>query len=233
MKSINFIYWLKQAFELANKRPTIWLAYVLFLGIILLLGRISLVSVIFVSVVALFAGVNVAEYIDSPKTGETLYSTLRGRLSLSFIFAAVIVVCWFIFRVIANLNAGEPEKIVQFFYYWELTAENLQGKSLRQLMVWLYSGAIVALIFALLMLSSIANWFSYPLMLFKHYSWTQAKEEGSKLIGENQAEFYKLLGFLLVMAFIGIGLIPLLTPLFFMLVSTLMYISYRDSFSLD
>ncbi|NOQ36437.1 MAG: hypothetical protein GQ569_11175 [Methylococcaceae bacterium] len=230
MKKINCKNWLIKSLELANQRPTLWLGYVIFLALVLMLGRVSLALTIFISVTGLFAGVNIAEYIDRSQTSESLISVLRKKLSLSFIFAAVIVVLWFIFRIVANLNAGEPEKILQFFYHWELTAENFQDKPFRQLIAWLYSGAIVALIFALLMLNSLANWFSYPLMVFKHHSWTEAREAGTQLIAENQAEFYKLFAFLLLMAFIGIGLIPLLTPLFFMLVSTLMYVCYRESF---
>ncbi|NOQ35948.1 MAG: hypothetical protein GQ569_08635, partial [Methylococcaceae bacterium] len=137
MKKISFNNWLLKSLELANKRPALWLGYVIFLALVLMLGRVSLALTIFASVTGLFAGVNIAEYIDRTQTTESLMSALGKKLSLSFIFAAVIVVLWFIFRVVANLNAGEPEKILQFFYHWELTAENFQDKPFRQLIAWL------------------------------------------------------------------------------------------------
>jgi len=106
----------------------------------------------------------------------------------------------------------------------------MDDKSLRQLAGWLYSSAIVALIFVLLMLTTFASWFSYPLMLFKNYTWSQAKEQGNKAVTRHLSAIYKLLGFVFAAVFIGGGMMPLLTPVLYALVSTLMYVSYQTIF---
>lgn len=89
---------------------------------------------------------------------------------------------------------------------------------------------LVWLGYVLLMFNTLGSWFSYPLMLFKQYSWGEARESGKQASAENASAMYQLTEFLLLTAFVGMGLIPLLTPLFYMLVSTLMYVSYYDIF---
>ncbi|WP_305908978.1 hypothetical protein Q9L42_007955 [Methylomarinum sp. Ch1-1] len=221
---------LVQAFELANKRPALWLGCVLLMALLLGLERISLMLGILTSVSCLFVGVGIVAAIDRDEP-LNLAAVISRHIGPALLWAAVIMLCWFVFRVVANLNAGESEKIVRFFFAWELTPENLAGKTLRQLILWLYSSAIVALIFVLLMINSFASWFSYPLMMFRRCGWSEARELGRRAFNENAGAMYKLNAFLLLCALIGMGLVPLLTPLFYMLVSTLMYVSYRQVFA--
>jgi hypothetical protein len=229
VKSITFTGWLMQAFELANRKPVLWLGGVILLGLLLCLGRISLALNIVVAVSSLFVGVGLVASIDQGESFKP-YQLLREHLPTALLLAVVLTLCWFGFRVIANFNNGEPEKVLQFFFHWELTHDNLQGKVFRELIVWLYSSAIVTLIFVFLMLSSFGSWFSYPLMVFEHCGWSEARERGNHAFRAHSAAMYKLSAFLLVGGLIGLGLIPLLTPLFYMLISTLMYVSYRDIF---
>jgi hypothetical protein len=228
VKEISFSAWLVQAFELANKRPVVWLGSVLFLAVLMPLARVSLALGILFSISSLFIGVGVVDAIH--RETESLWAAIKKQIPLALMLAVILMVFWFVFRLLANINSGEMEKILQFFFYWELTEDNFQGKVFRQLIVWLYSAAIVALIFVLLMLNSFGSWFSYPLMVFKQCSWGEARELGKQASSENASVMYKLTGFLLLTAFVGMGLIPLLTPLFYMLVSTLMYVSYHDIF---
>lgn len=228
MKEISFSHWLVLAFELANKRPVVWLGSVLFMAVLMLLARVSLALGILFSVASLFIGVGVVDAIH--RETESLWAAIKKQIPLALLLSITLMACWFAFRLLANINSGEIEKILQFFFYWELTEDNFQGKGFRQLIVWLYSAAIVALIFTVLMLNSFGSWFSYPLMVFKHYSWGEARELGKQACSKNVSAMYKLTGFLLITAFVGMGLVPLLTPLFYMLVSTLMYVSYHDIF---
>ncbi|MFW5444185.1 MAG: hypothetical protein ACKE51_07760 [Methylococcaceae bacterium] len=228
MRSITFTGWLVQSFELANKRPVLWLGSVLFLAVFLALGRVSLALAILFSVSSLFIGVAIVDYIH--REDGSVWKTIQKHLPLAVSLAVLVLIFWFAFRVVANIYSAETEKIAQFFFHWELTAENLHSMVFRELIVWLYSSAIVALIFILLMLNSFGSWFSFPLMAFKQKSWSEARELGKQATAENLAAMYKLTGFLLITAFIGLGLIPLLTPLFYMLVATLMYVSYHDIF---
>ena len=101
---------------------------------------------------------------------------------------------------------------------------------MHQIAGWLYLPAIITLLFTLLMLTTFASWFSYPLMLFKDYSWSQARQQGNKASVKNQAAMYKLLAFIFSAVFIGAGIMPLLTPILYMMVSTLMYVSYKTVF---
>ncbi len=228
MKSITFSGWLIQSFELANKRPLLWLSSVLFLAVFLALGRVSLALGILFSVSSLFIGVVIVDFIQRG-TGTLIKAILR-QLPLAFSLAVILLVFWFVFRVVANIYAEETEKIAQFFFHWELTDENFQDKVYRQIIVWLYSSAIVTLIFVLLMLNSFGSWFSFPLMAFKQASWTEARDLGKQAAVDNAGAMYKLTAFLLITAFVAMGLVPLLIPLFYMLVSTLMYVSYNDIF---
>lgn len=229
MKEITFSGWLMQAFELANRKPLLWLSSAILLGLLFCLGRVSLLLTIIVAVSSLFVGVGLAEAIDRDESVKPAL-LLREQLPTALLLAVIIAGCWFGFRVIANFNSGEPEKISQFFFHWELTRDNIQGKFFRELVVWFYSAAIVVLIFVFLMLSSFGSWFSFPLMVFNQCSWSEARERGQEAFRAHSSAMYKLAAFLLLTSLIGLGLVPLLTPLFYMLVSTLMYVSYRDVF---
>ncbi|MEF3074365.1 hypothetical protein V2P20_04950 [Methylobacter sp. Wu1] len=233
MKRTSFSGWLSQAFWLIGREPLVWIGYMLVAGLLLGVGRVSLALGVFLSVASLFVGVSVAKYTDlksSDGHSVSLYWAISKSLPLAVLAALSIVLCWFVFRLAANIYSEEWEKIAQFFYYWELTPENMDDKSLRQLAGWLYSSAIVALIFVLLMLTTFASWFSYPLMLFKNYTWSQAKEQGNKAVTRHLSAIYKLLGFVFAAVFIGGGMMPLLTPVLYALVSTLMYVSYQTIF---
>jgi hypothetical protein len=84
------------------------------------------------------------------------------------------------------------------------------------------------LIFILLMLNTFGSWFSYPLMLFNSYSWSEAKAQGDWITAKNRGAIYRMLGFIFLNAVLCSGIIPLFTPVLYMLVSTLMYLSYKD-----
>jgi len=181
----------------------------------------------------LFVGVGLAKYIDmkaSTNTSLSFYRAIVKSLPLAILAAGSLVICWFAFRMTANIYSGELYKIGRFFFYWELTAEHLNNKSTHQIAAWLYLPAIITLFFTLLMLTTFASWFSYPLMLFKNYTWSQARQQGNEVSVKNQAAMYRLLAFIFAAAFISAGAIPLLTPVLYMLVSTLMYVSYKTVF---
>lgn len=211
----------------------VWVLYTLFVGIILLAGRVSLALGIFFSVTSLFVGVGIAKYIDLNYSGDSpvgLFWAIKKSLPLAILTAASMVILWFGFNVMANLLSGNIEKIGQFFFHWELTPENLNRKSMREIASWLYTYANVALMFVLLMLTTFASWFSYPLMLFRNYSFSQAKELGEIEVSKNQGAFYKLWGFIFVQALLCSSMIPLLTSVLYMLVSTLIYVTYKNAF---
>jgi hypothetical protein len=233
VKRTSFSGWLSQALWLIGREPLVWIGYMLVIGLLLGVGRVSLALGVFLSVTSLFVGVGIAKYTDlksSAGHSVSLYWAISKSLPLAVLAALSIVLCWFVFRLAANIYSEEWEKIAQFFYYWELTPENMDDKSLRQLAGWLYSSAIVALIFVLLMLTTFASWFSYPLMLFKNHTWSQAKEQGNKAVTRHLSAIYKLLGFVFAAVFVGAGVMPLLTPVLYVLVSTLMYVSYQTIF---
>jgi len=205
----------------------------LFIGLLLGIERVSLALGIFLAVTGLFVGVGLAKYIDmkaSTNTSLSFYRAIVKSLPLAILAAGSLVICWFAFRMTANIYSGELYKIGRFFFYWELTAEHLNNKSTRQIAAWLYLPAIITLLFILLMLTTFASWFSYPLMLFKNYAWSQARQQGHEASVKHQAAMYKLLAFIFAAAFISAGAIPLLTPVLYMLVSTLMYVSYKTVF---
>lgn len=236
MKKTKFSDWLRQSLLFVGRGPVVWVGYTLLVGILLLAGRVSLALGIFFSVTSLFVGVGITKYIDLKYTGESpvgLFWAIRKSLPLAILAAVTTVVVWFCFNVTANLLSGEIEEIGRFFFYWELTPENLKHKSMREIASWLYTYANVALIFVLLMLTTFVSWFSYPLMLFRNYSFSQAKERGKIEVSKNQGAFYKLLGFIFLEALLCSSVTPLLTPVLYMLVSTLMYVSYQSIFSVN
>lgn len=232
MKPQKFSDWLRQSLLFINRDPLVWVVYTLLMGVVLLLGRISSALGIFLSVTCLFVGVGVAKYIDMKSSEQpvNLSYALNKSLPLAILAAIVIVLCWFVFMALANIFSGEPEKIGQFFFYWQLTPENLNHKTSRELASWLYGYANVALIFTLLMMTTFASWFSYALMLFKDYSWSVAKERGNQAVAKHQNILYKLLAFVFFEVVLCASITPLLTPVLYMLTSTLMYISYRNIF---
>jgi hypothetical protein len=236
VKKAKFSVWLKQSLLFVSQGPWVWAGYTLFVGMIMPLGRVSLALGILLSVTSLFVGVGIAKYIDLKYSAENpvgFYWAINKSLPLAVLAAGTIMVFWFVFMAVANLFTGELYKIGQFFFYWELTPENLNHKSTREIANWIYAYANITLIFTLLMLTTFASWFSYPLMLFKNYRWSQAKEDGDYAVSRNQNAIYKLLGFTFAEAILCTSVTPLLTPVLYMLTSTMMYISYKGIFEVS
>lgn len=142
----------------------------------------------------------------------------------------IIVICWFVFSAIANILNGEYAQIGNFFFDWQFTDKNLHRRDARELAIWLYGYANITLIFVLLMVTTFASWYSYPLMLFKDYTWTQAKEAGNEEVAKNKEALYKTLAFLILEAILCTEITPWLTPVLYMLTSTFMFISYKSFF---
>ena len=236
MKKAKFSVWLKQSLLFVSQGPWVWAGYTLFVGMIMPLGRVSLALGILLSVTSLFVGVGIAKYIDLKYSAENpvgFYWAINKSLPLAVLAAGTIMVFWFAFMVVANLFTGELYKIGRFFFFWELTPENLNHKSTREIANWIYAYANITLIFTLLMLTTFASWFSYPLMLFKSYRWSQAKEDGDYAVSRNQNAIYKLLGFTFAEAILCTSVTPLLTPVLYMLTSTMMYVSYKGIFEVS
>ena len=236
MKKAKFSVWLKQSLLFVSQGPWVWAGYTLFVGMIMPLGRVSLALGILLSVTSLFVGVGIAKYIDLKYSAENpvgFYWAINKSLPLAVLAAGTIMVFWFVFMAVANLFTGELYKIGQFFFYWELTPENLNHKSTREIANWIYAYANITLIFTLLMLTTFASWFSYPLMLFKSYRWSHAKVDGDYAVSRNQNAIYKLLGFTFAEAILCTSVTPLLTPVLYMLTSTMMYVSYKGIFEVS
>lgn len=233
MKKAKFSGWLKQSLLFACRGAWIWAGYTLFTGMILVLGKVSLALGIFLSVTCLFTGVGVAKYIDLKYSSDNpvgFYWAINKSLPLAVLAAISIVAFWFVFMAVANIFSGELYKIGWFFFHWELTPENLNHRTLREIANWIYGYANVTLMFALLMLTTFASWFSYPLMLFKNQRWSEAMAQGNQAVSRHQGAMYKMLGFIFAEAILCSTLTPLLTPVLYMLTSTMMYVSYKSIF---
>lgn len=236
MKKAKFSVWLKQSLLFVSQGPRVWAGYTLLVGILMPLGRVSLALGILLSVTSLFVGVGVAKYIDLKYSAESpvgFYWAINKSLPLAVLAASAIMIFWFAFMAVANLFTGEFYKIAQFFFYWELTPENLNHQTTRELANWIYAYANITLIFTLLMLTTFASWFSYPLMLFKDHSWSEAKEKGNYAVIRNQNAMYKMLGFIFAEAIFCTTVTPLLTPVLYMLTATMMYVSYKSIFEVS
>jgi hypothetical protein len=230
---VKFSDWLRKSLLFIRRSPWIWVAYILFVAVILCVGHISYALGIFSGVVSLFVGVGVAKYVDlkGSDTGSVgLFWAIKKSLPLAIILGLAIVVCWFIFSALANIINGQAEMISYFFFDWQFTPENLERRDSRELAIWLYGYANITLIFTLLMLTTFASWYSYPLMLFKDYTWSQAKEIGNKEIANHKEALYKTLAFLLLEALLCTEITPLLTPVLYMLTSTFMFVTYKSVF---
>ena len=233
-KKIKFSDWLRKSIVFIRLKPWIWVSYTLFVAVILCIGRISYALGIFSAVVSLFVGVGVAKYIDlkqySPDQAVGFSWAVKKSLPLAIIIGGMIVVCWFIFSALANILNGQADMISYFFFDWQYTPENLKRRDTRELAIWLYGYANITLIFTLLMLATFASWYSYPLMLFKDYTWSQAKELGRQESAKHKDAYYKTLVFLVFEAIICTEITPILTPVLYMLTSTLMFVTYKSFF---
>jgi hypothetical protein len=233
VKKATFSDWLKQSLIFAGRGPWAWAGYTLFTGVILVLGKVSLALGIFLSVTCLFTGVGVAKYIDLRYSRDNpvgFYWAINKSLPPAVLAAISIVVFWFVFMAAANIFSGELYKIGWFFFHWELTPENLNHRTLREIAGWIYGYANVTLMFALLMLTTFASWFSYPLMLFKNQRWSEAMTQGNQAVSRHQGAMYKMLGFIFAEAILCSTVTPLLTPVLYMLTSTMMFVSYKSIF---
>jgi hypothetical protein len=235
VNDITFSNWLRESLQFIGRGPGTWFGCCLAIGLLMLLGHVSLALGIFVSIASLFAGVGVAKYIDLKYSADNPVSLLwaiKKSLPLAILAAGALVFFWGIFRTVAGIAAGDWQAIVRFFFAWEYTPENLQRQTARELAIWLFGYANVALMFCLLMLSSFASWFSYPLMLFRNYRWSAAKEEGRQVLSRHANAFYKMQGFIFLQAMLCLSVTPFLTPVLYMLTSTLMYVSYQSLFGI-
>lgn len=231
----NFGEWLQQALFFIKLEPWIWCGYTLAIAAILMIGKASLALGVFAAVASFFVGVGVAKYIDMKHAGETqrpLSWAINKSLPLAILAALAMTFCWFIFMTFANLMTGEYEKILQFFFQWDFTNDHFKRRTVREIAGWIYEYANTALMFTLLMLCTIGNWFSYPLMLFQDYTWKRAKQLGDSTLATRKKTFYNMLAFIFFEALMCSALTPLLTPVLYMLTSTIMYISYKNLFEI-
>ncbi len=233
-RKIKFSDWLRKCLLFIRRDPWIWVGYTLFVAVILCVGRVSYALGIFSAVASLFVGVGVAKYIDlkhySPEQSVGLMWAIKKSLPLAIILGGMIMLCWFIFSALANILNGQAEMISYFFFDWQYTSQNLRGRDSRELAIWLYGYANISLIFTLLMLATFASWYSYPLMLFKDYGWSQAKEVGRQESATQKEAYYKMLAFLVVEAILCTEITPWLTPVLYMLTSTFMFVTYKSCF---
>ena len=236
-RKIKFSDWLRKSILFIRHKPWIWFGYCVFIALILCVGRISYALGIFSGVVSLFVGIGVAKYIDlkhyTPEKSVGLLWAIKKSLPLGIIFGVVIVICWFIFSALANILNGQWQMISYFFFDWQYTNENLRGRDSRELAIFLYGYANITLIFTLLMMATFASWYSYPLMLFKDYTWSQAKEIGRQESAKHKEAYYKTLVFLVFEAILCTEITPWLTPLLYMLTSTMIFSSYKSFFERD
>lgn len=234
-RKIKFSDWLRKSLLFIRRDPWIWVGYCLFVAVILCFGTFSYALGIFSAVVSLFVGVGVAKYIDMKHYSEGsvgLIWAIKKSLPLAVLASGTIVICWFIFSAIANIANGQAEMISYFFFDWQITPENLlrRTRTFRDLGIWLYGYANITLIFTLLMLATFASWYSYPLMLFKDYTWSQAKTAGREETATQKEAFYKMLAFLILQAVLCAEVLPWLTPVLYMLTSTIMFLTYKSYF---
>jgi hypothetical protein len=231
VSNIAFTEWLKESLQFIGRDPVVWFGYCLVIGILMPIGRLSLALGIFVSVTRLFVGVGIAKYIDLKFRGDNpvaLLWAIKKSLPLAILAAGSLVFFWFVFRAVSVIAAGDWQAIREFFFNWEFTPENLSRQTTRELAIWLFGYANVALVFSLLMVNSFASWFSYPLMLFRNYSWSSAKGRGREVLSRHANAFYKMIGFIFLQAMLCLSVTPLLTPVLYMLTSTMMYVSYQS-----
>jgi hypothetical protein len=231
-RKVKFSDWLRKSLLFIRRAPWVWAGYTLFVALVLCIGRISYALGIFAAVVSLFVGVGVAKYIDLKNSEDSvsLGWAIKKSLPLAIIMGLAIVICWFIFSALANILNGQADLISYFFFDWQYTPENLKRRDTRELAVWIYGYANITLVFTLLMLATFASWYSYPLMLFKDYSWSRAKEEGRQESAIQKDAYYKLLAFLLFEAILCAVITPLLTPVLYMLTSTFMFVTYKSCY---
>jgi hypothetical protein len=70
-------------------------------------------------------------------------------------------------------------------------------------------------------------------MLFKNVRFTQAKAQSERVVAKHQSALYKMIGFIFVEALLCSTITPLLTPILYMLTSTMLYVSYNSVFTTE
>jgi hypothetical protein len=231
VKPAKFGLWLQQALLFIGRDLVTWFGFALFIAIIQAIGKFSPAVGIFSSVTLLFVGVGVAKYIDLKHSDESpvgFFWAIQKSLPLAMIAGLGVDLFWFVFTTLANILSGDFDKILMFFFNWELSPAFLKRGTVHEIASWIYTYADMALILSLLLLITFGSWFSYPFMLFNNYTWTEAKKQGDWITAKNRSAIYYMLGFIFLNAVLFSGLMPLFTPVLYMLVSTLMYISYKD-----
>jgi hypothetical protein len=231
----NFGEWLQQALFFIKLEPWIWCGYTLAVALILSVGKVSLAFGVCAAVTCLFVGVGVSKYIDmrhARQTNQPVSWAINKSLPLALLAGFAMAACWFAFMAFSHLLSGEYGKIVDFFLQLDFSDAHLRRKNVREITSWLYDYANMAFIFTLLMLCTFGSWFSYPLMLFQDYSWSRAKSLGDSTLATRKKTYYNMLAFLIFEALMCSSLTPLLTPVLYMLTSTLMYVSYKNMFEL-
>ncbi len=233
-RKAKFSDWLRKALLFFRRGWLIWAVYTLVVAVLLTLTRVSYALGIIAAVASLLVGVGLAKYLDlkhaSPDAEITLGWAVKKSLPLAIIAGLVIVVCWFAFSAVANIANRDYGMLARFFFDWQLTAQNLNRPTTRELAIFLYGYANLTLIFVLVMMVTFASWFSYPLMLFKEYSWSRAKEAGNQEEINCKEALYKTLAFLILEALLCTEVTPLLTPVLYVLSSILMFVSYKEYF---
>lgn len=229
-----FTNWLMQGMVLIAKRPLFWLLYCALLYPLLAIGGFSQIIGIVLSVVCLFVGVSIAAACDdtSMVSDKPIHVTaaIRQSLPLAIIAGLALMLLWFAFKIISDLLGGQIGNILQFFWQPNFLNELTASHSWLRISGKLYAIAMVTLMFVILMLTTFGSWFSFPLMIFKNYRWSTAKQlgrEASKKHSKTMSNLMFFLGFATVLA---LGLMPILTPEVYMVTSIVMYISYRQVF---
>ncbi len=233
MKPVTLSGWLWASLGLFSQAPLLWLLYLLVSAVLLAGTHFSLALGIFINVVQLLVGVGLAGYVDNKRQGlpfPALKSAISRSLPLAVLAASAIVLVWLVFRVSVSLYTNEPGAILAFFYDGQWLPERYQEMNLRQLSGWIYASSISILVFVLLMLTSFASWFSYSLMLFDEYPWSQAKTLGDEAVTIYAKPFYQLMLLVFLLVIVMARILPWLTPVMYIWVALLMYASYKDVF---
>ncbi len=221
-------HWLLQSWNLLWRHPLLWAMFLFVSSPLLALGVISPFLGILFAVLCLFLGVSVAAYAD--KQLASLQCLLRQCLPLALLAALALVSCWLVFRILADLNSNNAQNIALFFWLGSQKLTALQSQTWRLLTAGLFELAIVTLIFTLLMLTSFASWFSFPLMTLKGYVWSVAKSEGQQAAIRFRPGMTRLMYSSGLLIIFGLGWLPCLTPLVYLLISLLMYVTYKEAF---
>ena len=228
---VTFSNWVQDGLKLLLCRPGVWLNYFLLVSVLLSVGRISLALGIIFSAFSFLMTVSIAAYVNQPQSDETkktLMDVTRTHAPVAFSMAVMLMLCWFVFRVVFNVYSGEPEKIISFFFDWQLFDQSIINQGIREYSGWLFRAAIVTLIFLILMLTAFVSWFSYPLMVCQGLNWSQAKHRGKAMTQAFYGVCQKQLAFSFFLAIVATGVSPFLTPLIYIFIGVLLYVSYAD-----